>query len=100
MPNRHGNSKSNTVVERTPEVDDPFIQRFKLREGWKIIKDYLIEKKKIHFTIDGILYIAHRNLDVIKVQNQNTNFIKNISSFEIKSLCQVVITADKWEVIS
>jgi len=100
MPNKHGNSKTDTIVEKTLEVDDPFIQRFKLREGWKMIKNYLFDNYEIHFVIDDIHYSAWKDKDLIILRNIKTNIIRCFVSSEFERVCRVIITADKWEVIS
>lgn len=100
MPKRHGNSKLDTVVERTPEIDDPFIKRYKLREGWKIIKENLLKGDLIRFEIDEIKYITFKVVDYIQLENKKTGNKKIfLSDSDIESLCQVIITADKWEVL-
>ena len=100
MPKRHGNSKLDTVVERAEEIDDPFIQRFKLREGWKVVYNNLLNDKRIRFFIDNIEYQAIKFDNMISLINIKTENLKNFkSNSEIKDLCRVIITSDKWEVL-
>lgn len=100
LPKRHGNSKSDTVVEKAEGIDDPFIQRFKIREGWKMIKNYLFDNYEIHFVIDEIHYSVWKDKGLLRLRNIKTNIIKCFVSSEFERVCRVIITADKWKVIS
>lgn len=98
MP-RHGVGKKNIRVERDNSIDNPFITRFKILEGWKMIKDILINTKKwIYFWIDGVKYSAYSNSSnsiVIYNPKDDSNKIYKDDS-DIMKVCQVIITADRW----
>lgn len=99
MPKRHGNSKFDTVVERVEGMDDPFIQRYKLREGWKVVRQNLLDNKHIRFIIDETQYNVFKVIDYIQLINKKTGNKKVFHYLDIEDLCRVIITSDKWEVL-
>jgi len=100
MP-RHGVGKENTRVERDNSIDNPFIIRFKLLEGWKLVEDILINtKKRIYFWISNVRYSAYSNsrksVVVHNPKNGSSKIYKEDS--DIMKVCQVIITSDRWMV--